>query len=55
MLKAYQEHLISAFERKKHGGGEIVNFLMAKCKNGFQNKWISSKANQINTVKLLSI
>ena len=35
ILKAYQKHLISAFERKKHGGGEMVDYLSANCK-----KWL---------------
>lgn len=49
----YQEYLISAFEIKQHGGGGMVDYLLANCKNGFQNKWIASNANLINTLKLL--
>lgn len=32
---------------------EMVDYLLANCKNGFQNKWIASNANLINTLKLL--
>lgn len=35
------------------GGGEMVDYLLANCKNGFRNKWIASNANLINTLKLL--
>lgn len=41
------------FWKEEAWWGEMVDYLWSNCKNGFQNKWIASNANLINTLKLL--